>query len=129
MASTSLMRLASDCARDRKVFFRVLVMEPGRWEAGTRGLIGVACKVAGLRALITPACFGPFASTLPLKFPPAVLSLPPRTVAPLPPWLVIFPALSLVSLLGPRCAMRAFGLLLPPPPPGVEANRPLASLT
>lgn len=69
-----------------------------------------------------------FATTAPRCFPLAVRSRPPRAVAPSPPTLVIFPALSRVSRFAPRLAIRALGLL-PPPPPGELANRPRLSRT
>lgn len=60
------------------------------------------------------------------RFPAAVLSRPPRAVAPFPPTLVILPALSLVSRLAPLLTWRAGGLLLELPPPP-DANLPLLS--
>ena len=73
----------------------------------------------------TPDRFTPsFATTVPLLFPAAVRSRPPRAVAPWPPTLVIRPALSRVRRFVPLVAVRTPFFADPPPPP---ENRPLES--
>jgi hypothetical protein len=112
----------------------VLVMEPGRWEAGTR-LLSVSLVVG---STFEPFSFPPL-PTMPalppamrvvcvaLRLPAAVLSLPPLAVAPSPPTEVILPALSRVSLLTPFATVLAGGLDFFPLVP-VLANLPRPSL-